>query len=119
MCDGQGTAHPRRFGVACHLGLWLDRPTIGCAKSRLIGTFEEPGREKGSTAPLSDRGERIGDVVRTKTAVRPLFVSPGHRIDQAGAVDWTLRACRAHRLPDPTRLAHLFVNELRREAAGT
>ncbi|MCS7045336.1 MAG: deoxyribonuclease V [Gemmataceae bacterium] len=116
MCDGQGLAHPRRFGLACHLGLWLNVPCLGCAKSRLIGTYREPGRAAGATTPLRDRGEIIGSVVRTKTGVKPLFVSPGHRIDLASAVEVVLRCCRGYRLPEPTRQAHRAVNELRRKA---
>lgn len=114
MCDGQGTAHPRRLGIASHLGLWLDVPTIGAAKSRLVGRFEEPAAAAGSTSPLLDRKEVVGDVVRTKDNVSPLFVSPGHRVDRAGAVHWVLATCRGYRLPEPTRRAHLYVNELRR-----
>jgi len=116
MCDGQGFAHPRRFGLACHLGLWLDLPCFGCAKSLLIG---EPGEVRvaaGSIADLRDKGETIGAVVRTRTAVKPVYVSVGHRIDLASAVRLTLAACRGYRLPEPTRQAHLFVNEMRQAA---
>jgi deoxyribonuclease V len=90
MCDGQGIAHQRRLGLASHIGLWLDRPTIGCAKSRLTGRFTEPGRAAGSCSPLMDRGEVIGSVVRSKRGVLPLFVSPGHRIDLESSVRWVL-----------------------------
>jgi deoxyribonuclease V len=116
MCDGQGLAHPRRFGLACHLGLWLDLPCFGCAKSRLVGTFEPPGEEAGAASPLTYRGEVVGSVVRTKKRTNPVFVSPGHRIDRESAVRLTMAACRGYRIPEPTRQAHLFVNELRRGA---
>jgi deoxyribonuclease V len=114
MCDGQGIAHPRRLGIASHIGLWLELPTLGCAKSLLCGRYAEPGPEPGDTSPLTHRGEVIGTVLRTKKNVTPVFVSPGHRIDQGSAVA-VVRACgRKYRLPEPTRLAHLRVNELRR-----
>ncbi|MBI2935120.1 MAG: deoxyribonuclease V [Chloroflexi bacterium] len=106
LVDGQGLAHPRRLGIASHLGLLLDKPTIGCAKSRLIGEFEPPGPEAGSFSYLTDGGEVIGAVVRTRTGVKPLFISIGHRIDLAGAIEWTLKCCRRYRLPEPARLAH-------------
>jgi deoxyribonuclease V len=114
MCDGQGLAHPRRLGVACHIGLWLDMPTIGCAKSHLTGTFEEPAPEAGATSPLRLGTDVVGEVVRTKLRTRPLFVSPGHRVDVASSTRWVLASCRGYRIPEPTRQAHLYVNELRR-----
>jgi deoxyribonuclease V len=114
MCDGQGLAHPRRLGIACHLGLWLDVPTIGCAKSHLSGAFEAPAPEAGSTSPLQLGGDVVGEVVRTKNRIMPLFVSPGHKIDVASSTRWVLATCRGYRLPEPTRQAHLFVNQLRR-----
>jgi deoxyribonuclease V len=113
MCDGQGLAHPRRFGLACHLGLWLELPCFGCAKSRLVGAFEPPGEEAGAASPLTYHGEVVGSVVRTKKRTNPVFVSPGHRIDRESAVRLTLATCRGYRIPEPTRQAHLFVNELR------
>ena len=103
--DGQGYAHPRRFGLACHLGLLLDVPTVGVAKSRLLGEYEEPGVEAGSRAGLVDAGETVGTVLRTRTAVRPLYVSVGHRIGLDEAVAWVLRCGRGYRLPEPARLA--------------
>ena len=107
LVDGQGYAHPRRFGIACHLGLLLDVPTIGCAKSRLLGEQRgELGQAAGSRADLVDGGEVIGSVLRTRAGVRPLFVSIGHRIGLAAAEAWVLRCCRGYRLPEPTRLAH-------------
>ena len=104
--DGQGIAHPRRFGIAAHLGLLLDVPTIGCAKSRLCGMYEEPGIEAGSSTDLLDEGEVIGEVVRTRKGTKPVYVSVGHKISLRQAVRWTLRCCRGFRLPEPTRLAH-------------
>jgi deoxyribonuclease V len=118
MCDGQGIAHPRRLGIASHLGLWLGVPTIGAAKSRLVGTFEEPGPQAGATSPLLYHREVVGDVVRTKNKVQPLYVSPGHLVDRAGAARWVLATCKGYRLPEPTRQAHLYVNELRRGEAA-
>jgi deoxyribonuclease V len=118
MCDGQGLAHPRRLGIACHLGLWLDVPTIGCAKTHLTGTFDEPGGEPGSTAPLRLGMDVVGEVVRSKARTRPLFVSPGHKIDVASATRWVLASGRGYRLPEPTRQAHLYVNALRRGEAA-
>jgi deoxyribonuclease V len=118
VCDGQGIAHPRRLGIAAHLGLWLNLPCLGCAKSRLTGRFEEPAPEAGSTSPLYDRKEIIGDVVRTRDRVKPVFVSPGHLIDRAGAVRVVLAAARGYRLPEPTRLADQRVGMLRRQAGG-
>ena len=106
LVDGQGYAHPRRFGLACHLGLLLDLPAIGVAKSRLLGEHTEPDRAAGSRSDLVDKGEVIGSVLRTRDGVKPLFVSSGHRIGLAEAEAWVLRCCRGYRLPEPTRLAH-------------
>lgn len=103
--DGQGYAHPRRFGLACHLGLFLDRPSIGCAKTRFIGTYEQPGPNKGDCSPLLDQGETIGMVVRTRADTNPLFVSVGHKIDLPTAVEAVLRCVRGYRLPETTRAA--------------
>ncbi len=109
LVDGQGIAHPRRFGLASHLGLLLDIPSIGCAKSRLCGEYGIPSRDAGSSAELKDNGDIIGVVLRSKTAARPLFVSIGYRIDLAMAVRRVLACCRGYRLPEPTRLAHLVA----------
>jgi deoxyribonuclease V len=114
LVDGQGIAHPRRLGLASHLGLFLDRPTIGCAKSRLIGTFDEPAAEKGSHSPLYDGDEVIGAVVRTRTKVKPLFISVGHRCRLDDAIRLTLFCTTKYRLPEPTRLAHQTVSGLKR-----
>lgn len=117
LIDGQGLAHPRRLGIACHLGLLLDVPTIGCAKSRLIGTHRSPAHGAGSMTALKHEGETIGKVVRTKNHVKPLYVSVGHHIDLASSTRIVLACCRGYRLPEPTRQAHLHVNALRTEAA--
>ncbi len=107
MVDGQGIAHPRRFGIASHLGLLLDIPTIGCAKSRLCGEYKMPGEAAASYTELTDRGEVIGAVLRTKQGTRPLFISVGHRTDLMTAVAYVTACCRGYRIPQPTRLAHL------------
>jgi deoxyribonuclease V len=115
LFDGQGYAHPRRLGLASHLGLFLERPTIGCAKSRLVGEYEEPERVFGAHTPLVDRGEVIGAAVRTRPRHKPLFVSPGHRISVETAVAIALACCRDGAfLPEPTRLAHEVVTQQRR-----
>ena len=106
IVDGQGIAHPRRLGLASHLGLFLDTPTIGCAKSRLCGHHPAPGKEAGSYTELVDRGETVGAVLCTRAGVKPVYVSIGHRIDLTAAIGWVLSCCRGYRLPEPTRLAH-------------
>ncbi len=113
ILDGQGTAHPRRLGIACHIGLWLQIPTIGCAKSLLCGKFEELDETKGSTSPLIHRGEQIGVALRTKNRVNPVFVSPGNLSDIPSSVELLKRCDGGYRIPEPTRRAHLFVNRLR------
>ncbi|HYG12256.1 MAG TPA: deoxyribonuclease V [Pyrinomonadaceae bacterium] len=116
MFDGQGIAHPRRIGIASHVGLFLNRPTLGCAKSVLVGRHAEPGEERGSWQPLVDpkNDETVGAALRTKTRVQPIYVSPGHLIDLAGAIQLTLESDGGYRQPEPTRRAHLLVNALRR-----
>jgi deoxyribonuclease V len=106
MFDGQGIAHPRGMGIASHLGVLLDIPSVGCAKSRLVGTCSEPGRAKGAQSALKFDGRMIGVVLRTRTDVRPVFVSPGHRVDIRGAVDLVLKCTGKYRLPEPIRCAH-------------
>lgn len=113
VVDGQGRAHPRRLGIAAHLGLLVDVPTVGAGKSRLCGTYEEPGPEVGAASPLLHQEEVIGQVVRTKPKCKPLFLSAGNRIGLEEAVAVVLQCLRGYRLPEPTRLAHLFVNEAR------
>ena len=107
LVDGQGIAHPRRLGLASHLGLFLNTPTIGCAKSLLCGQHEVPGAEPGSYAEVVDRGETIGVALRTKPGVKPVYVSIGHKVDLETAIYWVMKCCRDYRLPEPTRLAHL------------
>lgn len=119
LCDGQGIAHPRGIGIASHLGLFLDCPTIGCAKSKLYGVYQERelSETAGSSTPLRAPDQQIiGAVVRTKNRTKPLFVSPGHHINCELSVQLVLACCRGYKLPEPTRLAHLFVNRVRREA---
>lgn len=112
--DGQGIAHPRRLGLASHLGLLLDLPTIGCAKSRLCGHYREPGRKRGDFSPLIDRGDKVGVVLRSKDGVRPLFISVGHRVGLPSAVRWTLACHAGWRIPKPTREADLYVSRLKK-----
>jgi deoxyribonuclease V len=106
IADGQGIAHPRRFGIASHLGLILDKPTIGCAKSRLWGKHSVPQGEAGSVTYLHDREEIIGAAVRTRSNVKEVFISIGHRISLDSAINLTLACCRNYRLPETTRYAH-------------
>jgi deoxyribonuclease V len=105
MCDGQGLAHPRRFGIACHVGLLTGLPSIGCAKSILVGEHGELKPARGSKVPLEDRGERLGTLLRTRDGVNPVYVSVGHRIDLPGAEKIVLQCAIRYRLPEPTRLA--------------
>jgi len=131
IIDGQGIAHPRRFGLACHLGLFFDKPTVGCAKSRLTGSFEDPASEKGAYSLLIDkkgyqantRDERretsdeiIGAVVRTRTNVEPVFVSVGNKCSLKNAIEITLNCTTKYRIPEPTRLAHQLVSKLKLKA---
>jgi len=113
LIDGQGIAHPRRLGLASHLGLFLNTPTLGCAKSRLIGTYDEPKPEKGSFSWLYDKDEKIGAVVRTRTGVKPLFISPGHLCSFEDAIKYTLACTTKYRLPEPTRTAHQTVGKIK------
>jgi deoxyribonuclease V len=113
LVDGQGIAHPRRCGLASHLGLVLDLPAVGCAKSRLIGEFREPGLRRGNASDLLDAGDVIGRVLRTRDGVAPLFVSVGHKISLDAAVALVLECAPRYRLPETTRQAHALVNQLR------
>lgn len=103
--DGHGIAHPRRFGLACHLGLWLNIPTIGCAKSLLVGEHEPLGQSPGDSQDVYDHGEKIAIALRSRQGSKPIYLSPGHLIDFNGVVLWSLRALRCHRLPEPIRIA--------------
>lgn len=113
VCDGHGYAHPRRFGLACHLGVWLDLPTIGCAKNVLVGDWSDLGEQKGEWTPLVDDGEAVGRAVRTRTSVNPVFVSIGHRVTLQDATDQILRVSPTYKIPEPIRAAHREVNDLR------
>jgi deoxyribonuclease V len=114
LVDGQGLAHPRRFGIASHLGLLLNKPTIGCAKSRLFGRHEEPESKKGSFADLLDKeGNVIGAVLRTRERTHPIYVSIGHKVDLPTAIRYTLGCCRGYRIPEPTRQADIYVGSLK------
>lgn len=116
VCDGNGILHPRRFGIASHLGVVLDRPSIGCAKNLLVGSHQPLAEVRGSQAAIRHQGEKIGAVLRTQDSVKPVFVSPGHRVDHQMAVDWVLKLARRFRQPETTRAADQEVNRLRREA---
>jgi deoxyribonuclease V len=113
MLDGQGIAHPRRFGLACHLGLWLNRPCVGCAKSWLVGDFAEPGPNAGDASPITIDGTEVGAVVRSAAGVKPVFVSPGHGIDVPSATAVVRATLSGYRHPTPTRAAHMAANRLR------
>ena len=114
LFDGQGIAHPRRMGIAVHLGLWLDKATVGCAKSKLIGQYSPPQAKKGSFEFLRDEEKVLGAVVRTKDKIKPVFVSPGHRINLDTSINMVLECTKVSRLPEPLRKAHLLVNRLRK-----
>jgi deoxyribonuclease V len=117
--DAQGLAHPRRLGLAAHLGVILDWPSIGCAKSRLVGAHDEPGEAVGDWVSLHDKGQTIGAVVRTRAGVRPLFVSIGHRVDLPTAIGFVLRCTRGYRLPETTRYAHKVAGGAKLPVGGT
>jgi len=109
LCDGHGLAHPRSFGVACHLGVWLERPTIGCAKTRLCGRHTDLDRERGATVPLIDGEQVIGAVVRTRTDIKPVYVSVGHLVDLQDAIEVVVGCTPRYRLPEPLRFAHTLA----------
>jgi deoxyribonuclease V len=119
MCDGQGIAHPRRFGIACHIGVLYDLPTIGCAKTRLTGKADDPAQTKGSYSDLVHKRETIGVVLRTRDNVNPLYISPGHRISVQTALKWVLKLTTRYRLPEPTRLADQLVGQIKRKTLGS
>jgi deoxyribonuclease V len=114
LIDGHGLAHPRRFGIACHLGVLFDKPAIGCAKSLLVGEHEEPAARAGSATPLLLDGERVGTVLRTRDNVQPIYVTPGHRIAVDTAVAVVKLCLDGFRIPKPTREADHYVRDLRR-----
>jgi len=114
LIDGHGRAHPRLFGIACHIGVLFDKPTIGCAKSLLLGQHAEPGARAGSTAPLILGGERVGIVLRTRDRVKPIYVTPGHRVSVDTAVELVKSCVDGFRIPKPTREADHYVRDLRR-----
>jgi deoxyribonuclease V len=116
LFDGQGIAHPKGMGIATHLGILLRTPSIGCAKSRLLGDYEEPGQSKGSSSPLRHRGKIIGAVIRTRDNVKPLFVSPGHMVDLERAIDIVMKSSSKFRLPEPLRRADYLSKKLKRVA---
>lgn len=104
--DGMGRIHPRKMGIAAHMGLWLDKPTIGCGKTHFVGEYDEPGEQKGDYSALMYKGEQLGVVLRTRTKVKPVYISPGHRADLASAIQLTLAVTPKYRLPRLIRLAH-------------
>jgi deoxyribonuclease V len=114
LLDGQGIAHPRRLGLASHLGLWLGIATIGCAKSRLCGEHDEPGEVRGDWRPLTFEGQTVGAVLRTRDRIKPVYVSPGHFCDLRSAIRVVLENANSYRLPNPARLAHHYATEMRR-----
>lgn len=117
-CDGQGYAHPRRAGLACYIAITLDTPGIGVAKSRLIGTFDDPPPQAGASSPLMHEDEQVGLVLRTRDNTRPLFVSAGHRVDLKTARALVLACCTTYRIPEPTRQADIEVAKLKSELSG-
>jgi deoxyribonuclease V len=114
MLDAQGIAHPRGIGLASHIGLLLNKPSIGCAKTRLIGEYDNVGEDVGYYSQLTLEGKAVGVVLRTRKNVKPVFVSPGHKIDLATSIDLVLKSCRGYKLPEPTRQAHNLVNRVRK-----
>mgnify|MGYP002622748421 FL=1 len=119
VCDGQGVAHPRRFGLACHLGVLTGLPSIGIAKQSLIGTYADPAPERGAWSPIRDGGEIVGRALRTQTGVKPVFVSVGHRVSLAAATDLALRLAPSYRLPETTRRADQLSRQALRALDAT
>lgn len=113
LVDGQGVAHPRHLGLASHLGLWLDRPTVGCAKSRLCGEHAPPGRQRGDRVPLVFENAVVGTVLTTRSGIKPMYVSPGHLLDVPASAELVMNCLGRYRLPEPTRLAHHLANQAR------
>jgi deoxyribonuclease V len=119
MCDGQGIAHPRRMGLAAHIGYLLDIPAVGCAKTRLFGDYQEPENKAGAFTPLVWKGQVLGSVLRTKANVKAIYVSPGHRMDVESSVTLVLRCGTGYRVPEPVRQAHIWANRMSEETADT
>ncbi len=117
LFDGQGIAHPKKLGIASHIGILLDMPTIGCAKSRLVGKYREPSKKKGGWSPLRYNDEIVGAVLRTKENVKPVFVSPGHLIDVEASIEIIIKCTSKHRIPDPLRAADYLSRKIRRESS--
>jgi deoxyribonuclease V len=115
LLDGQGIAHPKGLGIASHIGILLDLPTVGCAKSRLVGEYKEPGSNKGAWSPLKFHGSIVGAVLRTRDSVRPLFVSPGHRIDLKASIEIVLGCIGRYRIPEPLRRADILSKRIKRD----
>jgi deoxyribonuclease V len=116
VCEGHGIAHPRRFGLACHVGVMFEIPTIGCAKSCLVGDYQQPGERRGDYSPLTDQGQTIGAVLRTQDGIKPLFVSIGHRVSLSTACAWILRLASCYRQPEPIRQANQMANQTRMDS---
>jgi deoxyribonuclease V len=114
LCDGCGTIHPRKFGLACHLGLWLGIPTIGCAKNLLCGEHKEIGQKRGDWEKVIYNGETVGTVVRTRDSIKPLYISPGNLISWEQAMEFILATTIKYRLPEPIRTAHMLANKARK-----
>lgn len=114
IMDGHGLAHPRRMGIATHFGIEVDHPTMGCAKNILIGTHQEVGMEKGATSDLMDEGEKVGLVLRSRTNVNPVYISPGHKLSFKNTYDILMQVLTKYKLPKTTRLAHRWANKLRK-----
>ncbi|MBZ4192298.1 deoxyribonuclease V [Niabella beijingensis] len=119
VLDGHGIAHPRRLGIATHFGIIKNIPTIGCAKTRLTGNYQEPGNRRLDHTPLFDKQEKIGSVLRTKPNCKPIFVSPGNKVSMDQSLELITRCCGKYRIPEPTRLAHMLVNQGRVKAKGS
>lgn len=118
LVDGQGIAHPRGFGIASHIGVIMNISTIGCAKSRLVGEYRQPGRNRGHMTYLKYKGIKVGAVLRTRDSVRPVFVSPGHKIDIPGAVEIIMKCVTRFRIPEPLRRADMLSKKMKRDIAG-
>ena len=114
LVDGHGIAHPRRLGIATHFGIVMNIPTIGCAKSKLVGDYAEPDNEAGASSELIHQNELIGTVYRSKKNCKPIFISPGHLITLEQSISLVSSCIRGYRIPEPTRLTHFFVNDVRK-----